>query len=306
MRDSKKGTTINNKTALILSGILPGAGQIYKGEYLKGIDLIIICCLSLFCLFYPASILFPLGVVLVPTLWVWGMADAGVSLPIRSRRWRHSRVRIKKLRKKMIMVVGVIWISAVIVFSITASAIKYKFTSSKNRVVIANKESTSGLLTEEESNSTSDGVTSNPNISNNSSVITIVPTEDSHPPKMTSASSDMTSTSTVDQEPEQFPQIDVPELEENPTPYVITVGAFSQYGNAEKRRILLSQRKYQALIVPAISSDNQKVHVVVVSGFSSISDANAIVGKLKREINSCRDCFVATLDKPTVQITIRK
>jgi len=116
----------------------------------------------------------------------------------------------------------------------------------------------------------------------------------------------MTSTSTVDQEPEQFPQIDVPELEENPTPYVITVGAFSQYGNAEKRRILLSQRKYQALIVPAISSDNQKVHVVVVSGFSSISDANAIVGKLKREINSCRDCFVATLDKPTVQITIRK
>ena len=42
--------------------------------------------------------------------------------------------------------------------------------------------------------------------------------------------------------------------------------------------------------------------MVIVPGFSTISDAKAIAHKMKREIDGCRDCFIATPDKPTVVV----
>jgi len=65
-----------NKIALILSFIFPGFGQISNREYMKGITFIILQIIFIILAFYPESTLFPLGMVAIPILWIWGMVDA--------------------------------------------------------------------------------------------------------------------------------------------------------------------------------------------------------------------------------------
>ncbi len=266
---------------------------------MKGIDLIIIQCIFVFFLFYPAKMLFPLGIVLVPTLWVFGMADAGISFP----KGRGSR-RYSQSRKRTILIVGAIWLFTVTVFALTAIAIKGKLNSSANAV--ADEEPKLKLLTITTSNDT-------PPDSNATNAPSIISAENTQhpqaetvfqPEKPTTTSADMLS-APEDTQPvnERLPQIDIPRLEgKNPLSYVITTGAFSQFRNAERWHIQLSLKGYQALILFAISSNNQKVHVVVVPGFSTISAAKAVAKKMKKDIDECSDCYIATLHKPTVSV----
>jgi len=322
MKNPRKKIIIN-KTALILSGIFPGIGQIYKREYMKGLDLIIIQGIFIFFLFYPAKILFPLGVVLVPTLWVLGMADASISFPR-----KRSRRGYSQLRRRTILLVGAIWLFAVIIFALIAIVVKGQLNPSKNAVMTADEEPKLKLLTKIEPITNSDDTLPDSNSTNAPSIIPAKDTQnppvanvppssekmksaarkaDFQPEEPATTSSDILSTPKntppVEAEPELPPQIDVPRLEgKKPLSYVITIGAFSQFSNAERLRRQLSQKGYQPLMLFAISSRNQKVHVVVVPGFSTISATKAIAKKMKREIDECRDCFIATLDKPTVSV----
>jgi TM2 domain-containing membrane protein YozV len=74
-------------TPAILSGILPGAGQIYNREFTKGLDLILLQALFIFLVFLSDSaILAVIGTVMIPVVWVYAVVDAGhvYSLPLSS------------------------------------------------------------------------------------------------------------------------------------------------------------------------------------------------------------------------------
>ncbi len=60
----------NPGIAAVLSFFWCGLGQIYNGQILKGI-IIIICYAIAWLLMYLV-----IGFVLVPILWIWGMYDA--------------------------------------------------------------------------------------------------------------------------------------------------------------------------------------------------------------------------------------
>ena len=300
MRNAKKDMI--NKTALILSAIFPGMGQIYKREYIKGFNLITMQCIFIFFLFYPARMLFPLGVILVPTLWVFGVADAilssspGYSFPRWSGNWRY-------LRRRVVSLAAVIWVFVVIVFTVTATVIKHKLNPPKSTAVIVNEEPKLKLLTKREAITTPDAPLSNSNSTNAPSIIPVKELQNPQFEESTTTVSDVPLSSidtrlvSVVAEPEQFSKVDGTRLEEEDAlPYVIITGAFNQYRNAENLHIQLSRKGYQPLITSVMSNNNKRVHVVVISGFSTISVAKAITSKLKQEIDECRDCFIATLD----------
>jgi len=328
--ERKKKNIIINKTALILSGVFPGIGQIYKREYMKGFDLIIIQCIFIFFLFHPARMLFSLGVVLVPTIWVWSMVDAGISLT--SGRRRH--LKYLRLHRWRILLVGTVYIFAVIVFALAATVIKHKLNYSTNTVVIATEEPKLKLLTDRNPITTCDDTSLVSNSANESSIILVKDIQ--NPPvakrerkhgettlqleKSATTFSEMPSTSTdiqpvnVEAEPEQPSKIDSSRLEgKEAFSYIIITSVFSQYRNAEKLSCQLSQKGYHPMIAPVISSDNQRVHAVVIPVSSTISVAKAITNKLKQEIGECRNCFIATpdsfiatLDKPIVPADRRR
>ncbi|MBC8457858.1 MAG: hypothetical protein H8D67_07675 [Deltaproteobacteria bacterium] len=83
-----------NKTAFILSFIFPGLGQIWNREFMKGLCFIILQIVSLLLIFYPDSTLFPLGMVVAPILWVWGMVDASRIYAFRYTPGRRKNVRL--------------------------------------------------------------------------------------------------------------------------------------------------------------------------------------------------------------------
>jgi len=244
-----KDEIIVNKSALILSGVFPGIGQIYKQEYMKGLDLIIIQSLFILSLFYPTGMFLPPGVVLVPILWVLGMADAGIEIPHRRRRNKYS------LHIRIVLLVSVVCVLSAIVFALAATVVKLQFNSSEDRVITVNEEPELNLLTKSESITSSADTLSDSNSENSPLNIPV----------------------------EEFQ--DLPPEEPN----VVIVEAFGKYRDAERLRIRLSQEKYQPLIVPAISNNNQKVYLVAVSGPSDAQNAKAIANKVKQEINEFRD-----------------
>ena len=76
--------------------------------------------------------------------------------------------------------------------------------------------------------------------------------QNSQPEESALTPTDMASTpedtqpANVEATPERLPQIKAPNSKvKNPPSYVITIGAFSQYSNAEKLRLQLSQKGYQ-------------------------------------------------------------
>ena len=307
MKNAKKDIIID-KTALILSSAFPGIGQIYKREYMKGFNLIIIQCIFIFFLFYPARMLFPLGVVLVPTLWVLSMADAALpSFPQQSSRLRYL------LRRVVVSSVSV-WIFAVIVFAITTTVVKHKLNPSKSAVMIVDEEPKLKLLTKGKPMTNSDDNPSDFNAPNVQSIIPVKEFPAPQPEELGTTSSDISSTFADTQPvnaveyPERPSQIVLANLEEaGAFSYVIITGAFSQYRDAEKLRLQLSQKGYQSLITSVISNNARRVHVVIIPVSSTISVARAITNKLRREVDACRevfiatiDCFIATAEKPIV------
>ena len=66
----------NRKLALALSCLYCGLGQIYKGEILKGIDLIIIYSSLIWCYFSSLATLSLIGTFAIPLIWALGMVDA--------------------------------------------------------------------------------------------------------------------------------------------------------------------------------------------------------------------------------------
>jgi len=256
----KETKDITNRTALIMSSIFPGIGQIYKREYFKGYDFIVLQCIGIFLLVYPTGTGFIFGALLVPTLWVWNIAGARITPVGKQRFQRHWHGRQIKL-----VVVG--WIFAIIVFTPTALIVKHR---SNNRIAI--EDETPKLLTIKETAGRS------------------MPTKN-RPEYIQLAG--------VEIEPGRSLQADAPMLAETEDfPYVITTGSFTLYRNAEELQLELSQKGYQAQIVSTTSSMNQKVHVVIVTGFPTISAAEAIAKRLRQELERCSDCFVSTVERP--------
>jgi len=257
----KETKNITNRTALILSGIFPGIGQIYKREHLKGFDFIVFQCIGIFLLIYPTGTVFIFGALLVPTLWVWNIADAGIPPSGKRRLRRHWRRR----RLKLTMIA---WIFAIIVFTPTALIVKHK--SNTNGIAIEYEKPK--LLTMKETAGRS------------------IPTK---------ILSEYIQLADVEIEPGRSLRADAPmSAETEYFPYVITTGSFTLYRNAKELQLELSQKGYQAKIVSATSSMNQKVHVVIVTGFPTISAAEAIAKRLRQELARCSDCFVATVERP--------
>ncbi len=79
----------NRKTALILSFIYCGLGQIYKRQVLKGISFIIIYTplIAFFILARPSPVLHFLNLSIIVLMWLMGMVDAYVD--IRTIRWQR-------------------------------------------------------------------------------------------------------------------------------------------------------------------------------------------------------------------------
>jgi len=219
------------------------------------------------------------------------MADAGISLP----RMRTRRLR-RYFRSRATKLVLVVWILTVTVFTLMATAVKYKLNSSESGVVVVDKQPELKLLAQKEIIAIPDGTSSDELSFTDDSLLT---KEFSDSQLEESTIPEDIQPANVDIELEQLLQIDTPKLEEsNSFPYVITAGTFTQYHNAEGLQLKLSQKGYQARIVSAISSTNQKVHVVIIPGFSDIPAAEVIAHKMKGELEECSDCFIATLEKP--------
>ena len=80
----------NRKVALILSFIYCGLGQIYKGQILKGIDLIVIYTILIASFFSSLRLLHFFSLFTLPSMWLVGMVDAYMyeSIPvIHIKRW---------------------------------------------------------------------------------------------------------------------------------------------------------------------------------------------------------------------------
>ena len=80
----------NRKVALILSFIYCGLGQIYKGQILKGIDLIVIYTILIVSLFSSLRLLHFFSLFTLPSMWLVGMVDAYMyeNIPvIHIKRW---------------------------------------------------------------------------------------------------------------------------------------------------------------------------------------------------------------------------
>ena len=60
----------NPGVAAVLSFFICGLGQIYKGQILKGL-IMMICYFIAWLLVYVL-----IGFIIVPVLWIWGMYDA--------------------------------------------------------------------------------------------------------------------------------------------------------------------------------------------------------------------------------------
>jgi len=68
----------NRKLALALSCLYCGFGQIYKGEILKGIDLIFIYSMLIWCYLSSLAVLSLIGTFAIPLIWAFGVVDAYV------------------------------------------------------------------------------------------------------------------------------------------------------------------------------------------------------------------------------------
>jgi len=199
-----------------------------------------------------------------------------------------------------------VWIFTVIVFTLTVTVVKHAPNISKSGIVIGDEHPKLRLLTMREMAITSDSTLSELSPTNDYSITFVKGAPNSQLEESASTSSDIpkdTQPANVEIALNRPLQIDAPRLEEsNSLPYVITTGAFSQYHNAEKQQLKFSRKGYQAWIFPAISSSNQKVHVVSIFGFPTISAAEVIANKMKQELEECGGCFIATVEKPNYRV----
>jgi cell division septation protein DedD len=280
-----------NKTALILSFIFPGFGQIWNREYTKGINFILLQIIFIILVFYPGSNLFSIGMVAMPILWIWGMVDSSRLFYIYSS--EHRRVqRRRNFRLTLGIIAFLILSEAIFIPIILTIRRNYKteediYKSRINEIpsdTLSHPENREKLAYASNSTSVDDKqAPGNNNASSSSPALNDFEIQQKQPPASildnedTSRPSPKTSTSSS---------------------WVITVSVSEKYNEISKLYLEL-RKKYQVQIIPVSSNPEQNAYAVAITGFANILDAENIANELRKDIPKC---FVASYENPTIPV----
>ena len=292
---------VNNWAGLILSAIFPGVGQIYRREYDKGLTLIICVWISVYLMSCPAAAAFILGGAFLVTLWVWGLVDAGTS---------RNHTQSESLGG-LVLLVGAFWTTAFVGLVVTMTTGQQRADQSPALVSLQHEEMKSSMVSSTEPSPVAVATSSAPP-PEMSQVARAEPEREKHVAVVAAAreAGPVTKTArpeavghdktTTDQSPRVAASI---QDRYKSFPYMVSAGAFSNDGNAERLQLRLSQGHYQADVIPVTSSDQRKLHLVIVSGFTSFQAADAAAKTIRQKIDACPDAYVSTPDKPTIPVS---
>ena len=275
-----------NKIALILSFVFPGFGQIWNREYIKGINLILLHIIFIILVFYPDSNLYPIGMVSIPILWIWGMVDASRIYQNYSSEYRRTQRR-RNIRLTLGIIAFVILSEAIFVPTILTIRGNYKTTSEED---IYN-ESRFGEVSSDARNHSenrSEFTRSSNNISPNASSISESSNSDFEP-KQKKLHSSVPANEDTFRSSEPISPLH---------PWVVTVSVSEKYDEISKLYHELSG-KYQVQIIPISSNPKHNAFAVAIIGFATILDAENIANKLRKDVPKC---FVASYENPATPV----
>ena len=271
-----------NKIALILSFVFPGFGQIWNREYTKGINLILLHVIFIILVFYPGSNLYPIGMVSIPILWIWGMVDASRIYQNFSSEYRRVQRR-RNIRLTLGIIAFVILSEAIFVPTILTIRGNYKTTSEED---IYNESRFGDARNHSENRSES--THSSNDIYSNASSISESSNSDFEPKQQKLHSSVPANEDTFRSSEQISPSY----------PWVVTVSVSEKYDEINKLYHELS-RKYQVQIIPISSNPKHNAFAVAITGFATILDAENIANKLRKDVPKC---FVASYENPATPV----
>ncbi|MBM3235682.1 hypothetical protein FJZ31_05240 [Candidatus Poribacteria bacterium] len=302
-----------SKTALILSFIFPGFGQIWNREYTKGVNFILLQIIFIILVFYPGSNLFFIGMVAIPILWIWGMVDSSRLFYIYSS--EHRRVQRKRNIKLALGIIAFLILSEAIFIPIILTIRRnykteediYKskineipsdaqsHPANRQKLVYASNGISPNAPTSENSTSV-DGKTAsgNNNVSSSSPVLNDFKLQQKQPPDSTLDNEDTSRLSPTVREvtAERSEQAPASSL------WVITVSVSEKYTEISNLYLEL-RKKYQVQIIPVSSNPKQNAYAVAITGFATILAAENIANELRKDIPNC---FVASYENPTIPV----
>ena len=283
-----------NKIALILSFIFPGFGQIWNREYIKGINLILLQIIFIIILFYPGSNLFPVSMVAIPMLWIWGMVDASRIYHV----YLSEHRRVQK-RRNIQITLGIIafFILSEAIFVPTTLTIRRNYNTSSNDTSL-NAPSISGSST-----SVDDKKEPGDNNAYSSSSMPDDfeakhmehPDEDGKQLQPSAPANEDIFQSSEQVSPEPQDEV-VGERSEHP--WVVTVSVSEKHNEISKLYHEL-RKKYQVQIIPVSSNPQHNAFAVAITGFATILDAENIANELRKDIP---ECFVASYENPAIPV----
>ena len=277
----------------ILSGILPGAGQIYNREFLKGLDLLLLQGVLVFLVFFPiGEVSTAVGALVIPLVWVYSVADAGGMLDV-----LHSRRGERNYHRALIVIICVGIVVEAGLGSLIWKLRPHNLRSEQpldisQPAVISNSRSTDTDSPSEIANSATDVSFSSPTdmeLSSEAKGSSIIYT--TRPSSSPSTATELDISQSLHQKEETL-QVSPPEQ------YIITVGAFHSKSNADKLTTRLIDNGESIQITPKIIK-NHKFYIVSVMGGKTVEVAKA---SRKRLAAQFPDCYVAIMNAPNVPI----
>lgn len=268
-----------NKVALILSFIFSGFGQIWNREYTKGITFILLQIVFIIFLFYPDSNLFPISMVAIPMLWIWGMVDASRIYHVFLS--EHRRVQ---RRRNILTTLGIIalFILSEAIFVPIILTIRRNYNTPSNDTSL-NASSISG-------SSTSVGDKKDPGDNNVYSPSSMPddfetkhmehPDEDGRQRQSSAPTYESTFQSSEQVSPSHS--------------WVVTV-SISDKNNEISELYHELRKKYQVEIIPVSSNPKHNAFAVSITGFGTILDAENIAKDIPKS-------FVASYENPAIPV----
>ena len=273
----------------ILSGILPGVGQIYNREFLKGLDLLLLQGVLVFLVFFPIGEVFAaVGSLVIPLVWVYSVADSGGIFDV-----LHSRRRELNYHRALIVIICVGIIVEVGLGSLIWKLRPHNFRDEQpldisQPTIISNPRSTDTESPSEIVNSETDVSFSSPTdmeLSSEAKESSIIST--ARPSFSPSTATELDISQSLHQK-EETHQVSPPEQ------YIITVETFHSKSNAEELKARLIDNGESVKIIK-----NQKFYMVSVIGGKTVEVAKAAQRRLATQFP---DCYVAVMDAPAVPI----
>jgi len=291
-----------NKTALVLSFIFPGFGQIWNREYTKGINFILLQIIFIILVFYPGSNLFSIGMVAMPILWIWAMVDSSRLFYIYSSEHRRAQ-----RRRNIRLALGIIafWILSEAIFIPIILTIRRNYKTEediyKSRINEIPSDARSHPENREKLAYTSNSISPNaPTSENSTSVDDKAASGNNNASSSSPALNDFKlqqkqpTDSTLDNEDTSRPS---PKTSAS-SPWVITVSVSEKYDEISNLYLEL-RKKYQVQIIPVSSNPKQNAYAVAITGFATIVAAENIANELRKNIPNC---FVASYENPTIPV----